>query len=497
MVGDVPLPVDTSAPWPPANLSQIAADITEADAWWSGNADRLAALYGRKQATSQRRFFWSRTGTTQKPADRVHVPIAADIASVSADLLFGEDLKVTIPEAHGETPDAVAVATEERLLAIIDEAQTQTALIEGAEVCSGLGGVYLRPVWDPAVAPYPLLDVVHADRAVPEWRWGRLTAVTFWRIVATDGETVWRHLERHEPGWVMHGLYAGDRDKLGPRMPLDKLAATAGLDDEMNLTALLGRPDVLLPSYVPNARPNRRHRGTPFGRQDTAGLESLMDSLDEAMTSWIRDIRIGKSRIVVPDEFLDRGGRGAGAWFDTDREIFSPLQMDPAEAAKAGITPVTFPIRMAEHQGTVDDLVRRIATSAGYSASSLGMDGEGAAMTATEVDARTSLSNQTTAKKRRYWAPNLADLYELMLLIDAQVFNSGVVPMRPSIEFPESDDARGTAEVLNLVTLAKAASIETRVAMLHPEWEDTQVQAEVERIKAEESIATDPTGGFV
>jgi hypothetical protein len=184
--------------------------------------------------------------------------------------------------------------------------------------------------------------------------------------------------------------------------------------------------------------------------------------------------------------------------FDADREIFSPLEMDPSDAANAGITPVTFPIRMAEHQGTVDDLVRRIATSAGYSATSLGMIGEGAAATATEVDARTQLSERTTAKKRRYWRPVLARQLELLLLIDRQVFRGPAEPMRPRVDFGEAgDDMAERAATANLIAMAKAASIETRVKLLNPEWEDPQVQAEVERIKAEEGIVTDPTGGFV
>ena len=49
----------------------------------------------------------------------------------------------------------------------------------------------------------------------------------------------------------------------------------------------------------------------------------------------------------------------------------------------------------------------------------------------------------------------------------------------------------------NLIAMAQVASIETRVKLVNPEWEDPQVQAEVERIKAEEGIVTDPTGGFV
>lgn len=500
MVAGVPLPTDTSTVWPPPDLGRITADLLEADAWWSGDPARLAALYGRQAAAPNgRRSFWSRSTTSTKPTDRVHVPIAADIASVGADLLFGEDIRAVIDDAHGETPDPMAQATEARLVELLNLAQVQTTLLEGAEISGGAGGVYLRAMWDPMYRKHPFLSVVRSDRAVPEWRWGDLAAVTFWKVVATDGETVWRHLERYEPGWIYHGLYAGDKERLGARMALDKLAATASLDDEVNLTALLGVPDLLLARYVPNARPNRRHPGTPFGRQDTQGLESLMDSLDEAATALARDVRLGKSRIIVPDQFLDRSGRGNGAVFDADREIFSPLEMDPSDAANAGITPVQPEIRTQAHADAMNQYMRLIVSGAGYSPQTFGLVDGAAAVTATEVRAREADTLRTTARKQRYWEPNLTDLFEMLLIIDARVFGSSVTPMRPSVSFPPlaSEDPATLAATLTALRNAQATSIETRVRMAQPGLDADAVQAEVERIKAEEGIVTDPTGGFV
>jgi len=41
---------------------------------------------------------------------------------------------------------------------------------------------------------------------------------------------------------------------------------------------------------------------------------------------------------------------------------------------------------------------------------------------------------------------------------------------------------------VDLLARAKAASIETRVRMLHPDWTDAEVKAEVETILAEEGM---------
>lgn len=504
MLVAVPLPTATDAPWPPPAAVTLLRDTAEASAWYSGDPAGLSQLYAPTSA--QRRpgsRLWERGAPTDgQPDTRVHVPLAADIAQTGADLLFSEDATWEIPAAHGEKPDAGAKAVEEHLVELSADVNLGATLLEAAELAGGLGGVYLLPGWDPSVSDRPMLSAMAPDRAIPEWRYGHLVAVTFWRELAaqrtTEGRVVWRHLERHEPGLVAHGLYVGSDRHLGARQPLAKHPETAPLAAELDLRQMIGW-DRLLPTYVPNVRPNRRHRGVPVGRSDTAGCEGLMDSLDETMTSWVRDIRIGKARIVVPDEFLDRRGRGQGASFDVDREVFSPLGIDPSHADKAGITPVEFKIRTDDHAKTAMALTEQVIRTAGYSPQTFGMGAGGGEVTATEVRAREGASLRTTGRKQRYWSPALAHAGEALLAIDRGVFSAQVEPMRPRVRFGEvvGDDSMAIAETVNMLNLARAASIETRVRMAQPDLEATEVAAEVERIKAEEGIVDDPTGGLV
>lgn len=500
----------TNTEWPPKSWAPFAKDIAEADAWYSGDEERLAGLYGGISSTVRNtgfRRFWGATTTKTEPRrdGRLHVPAAADIATVSADLLFGEPPAWSIPEAHGDEPDPLAVAAEERLGEIALADGWASTLLEAGEIASGLSGVFLRPIWDESLAKHPILTVVHPDVAVPEFRYGVLVAVTFWRTLEGGGNgEVWRLLERYEPGSIEYGLYCGAREKLGRRCSLMDREETAVFwraDDELG-----GRVDLksmgiegLLPRYVPNALPNRKRRTQPIGRADTAGVEQLMDALDEAWSSWVRDLRLAKARLIVPDEFLTRpDGRGGGAYFDTDQEVFSPLSIDPTAMDKAGITPVQFAIRVAEHEQTCRALFTEICQAAGYSPQSFGLPGDGSTQTATEVNARTSRSEATTARKQGYWQRALEDVGESVLAIDRAIFGSGVTVFRPSVEFPGAAEAdmRDTASTLNLLNLAGAASTETKVRLLHPEWENTMVQAEVERIMAEDAVQVDDPTGF-
>ena len=63
--------------------------------------------------------------------------------------------------------------------------------------------------------------------------------------------------------------------------------------------------------------------------------------------------------------------------------------------------------------------------------------------------------------------------------------------------FNPRDYLQNLAATLTALRNAQATSIETRVRMAQPGLDADAVQAEVERIKAEEGIVTDPTGGFV
>ncbi len=514
----MPLPTNPQDPWPPKAWQPIQRDIEEAAAWYSGDEARLINFYGGPDAVVGNRArggrlisgwsrFWARrSADSQTGRQRLHVPAAADVAAVSADLLFGDEPRLVVPEAHEGADSRDATAAEERLAEIAEADGWASTLLEGAEVCAALGGVYLRVVWDDRLADHPMLDVVHCDHAVPEFRFGRLVAVTFWRVVRHEETAVWRHLERHEPGVILHGLYVGDRDHLGAKRPLADHPDTAGLlaaDMPDGTVELPDGIDGLVVRYVPNVLPNRKHRGRPVGRSDTSGCEPLMDALDETYSAWMREVRLVKPRIVVPKEFLDRrggpnGGRGQGAYFDVDAEIFSPLEMDPANKDRAGITVAEFALHTEDYERTTMKLFTQIVQTAGYSPQSFGLPGEGREQTATEVDAREGRSDRSTGRKRRYFGTAIEDIAEIALIVDREVFGSRVVPVRPRIEWPDAteQDLRETASALNLINLARAASARTRVKILHPDWDDAEVDEEAALILAEEGTAVgDPTGG--
>lgn len=509
----MPLPRPGVA-WPPPLLADpsptlhgrvepVLDTLGKWSAWYAGDSDQLAALYSatkqpivRNKAAQYRggfvgsiaRWFWGQPTDLGEQRTKLHIPVAADLCQASADLLFSDPPAITVDNTT--TQDRLAELTGDGLHA---------ELASCAEVAAALGGVYLRVAWDRAVSETPFLTHADADNAVPEFRWGRLTAVTFWRVVSDDGATVVRHLERHElapdgTGVILHGLYEGAPQNLGQPVPLTEHPTTQPLAVLVDANAAISTASPgLAVVYVPNQIPQRRWRNHPLGmdlgRSDLDGVEPEMDALDETYSSWMRDIRVGKGRVFIADSLLEDMGPGQGATWNQDREVYAPVRaLAGRDGSGLPIHAQQFAIRVAEHRDTAQELLATILRTAGYSAQTFGEgDNSGAATTATEITARQQRSFLTRDRKIRLWRPALTQAVEKLLAVDAAVFGSGITPERPNVEFTDGvqESPLTLAQTAQALRGADAASTETIVAMVHPDWDEQQVTDEVNRMDAE------------
>jgi hypothetical protein len=505
----VPLP-DHDMTWPPVDLT-VQSDLLDWDAWYSSVPDRLEQRYDgrttqglassdgtvprRAQYSSGMvgrvaRWWWGQPTPAGEKRSKLHIPLAADIARTSSELLFSEPPQLV----------SATTATQARLDDLTKP--LRPILLESGELGAALGGVYLRVVWDGDVSELPWLAPVAADCAVPDFSYGILRAVTFWRPVRTDGQQVWRHLERHERGRIYHGLYQGSLTQLGQAVPLQDDPATAPLAKEVDDQGGLGTgaPRHLTAVYIPNVRPARAWRHLPaaggLGQSDYQGIEGIMDALDETWSSWMRDIQQGKGRIITAAGALTSNGAGQGASLDLDRQIYAGLNIPPT--GQQLLEQIQFQIRVKEHSDTTHELTEQAIRQAGYSAATFGADSnDGAAVTATEIKARQRRSMTTRARKALYWGPALEAILETLLAVEAgDRFRTGVPVDDVAVEFQDSisESPREFAETANLLRQAEAASTETLVRMRSPELDDDQVRAEVAAILAETGRAvSDPT----
>lgn len=501
----MPMFADGTA-WPPKQCREVEKQYKIWDAWYSGDPDKLHNIYqvtnglgglidpkGYGTVTETNlmdrvaRYFW---GNPPQPGEirhtKLHIPLAGDIASTSADLLFGE------PPTFSVDKDPDNLETNQYLEKLVDNGLIPV-LSEGAEIGSSMGGYYLRVTWDPIVAECPVYDAIPPDSAVPEFRSGRLVGVTFWREVSNDQGEVLRHLEKHEPGRVWHALFKGDADSLGMRVRLQEHPDTEAFGKLVNDEGWVETGTTWLTAeYVPNMLPNRIFRGSNLGRSDYSGIESTMDAIDETWSSLMRDVRNGKGRVIVPEAYLDNQGPGKGARFDSERGFFSPVKALP-DSEGVSLSIVQFDIRVTEHVSTIKALAAQAVRGAGYSAQTFGENDSGSGTaTATEIQAREKRSYTTRDKKIGYTKPPLGRILKAGLEMYAAKWGlTDIVPQVPNIVFPDGvqTDELTTARTIQMLDAATAASTRTKVEMAHPQWDKDQVQDEIDAIESAQRMA--------
>lgn len=487
------LPTDSKQPIIPYDWSRYYEQIGEHSAWYSGDVDELIRFYATTRTTpSANGRFWGENVNSKDRRTVVHTPLAGDIATFSADMLFSERPEVTIQEAHetDETgkvkPNTRARDAETRLEEIMDKGGVVNRLLEAGETTSALGGVFLKPTWDSSVLDVPILSIAQPDNAFPTFKHGILSGIIFHKVVKEEDTKVYRLLEHYRDGEIETALYLGDREYVGKKIGIDSISETEGTQ-EMLYTKIPG----ILARYIPNKRPHKRFRGTSMGMSDIQGSETLMDALDLTMTSWIRDISLGRGRIHVGDGMLNMQENGRAS-FDGGSEVYVELDIDPSMLGegKSAMIATQFEIRTDEHYKTALELTARIIHMAGFSPQSFGINMDGGISTDShEIRERKTLI--TKQKKERFFKSGLEDVLHMMLLIDnIHLNNSTPTEYRPNVTFADTlgHDIGSVSKTVQMLSQARSASIRTRVEMLHPDWTKDMIDTEVQTIREEEGL---------
>ena len=218
-----------------------------------------------------------------------------------------------------------------------------------------------------------------------------------------------------------------------------------------------------------------------------------MDSLDEAYSSWSREMRLAKAEKVVPESWLEYNNRTGQFQYDTSKSTYTGMNVPGDEMDEPKL--IQPEMRVDQYEQTCLNFIERIISSAGYSPQSFGLNIEGRAESGTALRVRERKSLKTKAKKERYFREPLQDILQLLLKVDYEHFgNRSINPeLKPSVTFADSiqDDPSEIAQSLQKLEQAKAMSIEAKVRYLHQEWSENEIEAEVERIKQEQGIAVE------
>ena len=502
--------------WPPKAVAPVIARVAEARVQWEGDPARLEEYYSENATGSSnpRRgiraawdAFWGRpVSATQRAPRRLHAPIPADIAGLSATSLFAKPPTILAPEttiagpgAEGGEKQVRDAVIQARIDAMFNGPRFHSDLYAAGETSSALGGVYGRVVRDRSIQDDPWIEWVDPDHAIPDWHRGRLRAVAFFtELDGGDSRDVWRHLERYERGRIVHELYKGTTSNLGQLWPLNEHPETAGIDVDLAedgaSVVFLGVDDALAVEYVPNKIPNPEWSADTYLRNMGASdcgapdLVPLYHEIDHTYSSLMRDVHLGKTRVFASQDVLRHNGTGGGLSLPEDQEIFTQVG---ASMNKDGTMSSIFEfhqpeIRVLAHDQVGEMLLREVLRRTGYSPVSFGMSDE-VAQTATEATGKKEATVTTTEGKARHFGVAIQHLTTVCLRLAGE---SVTEPL--DIDWPpfaqESDLSR--AQTVQGWSVAGAASKRTMVRYLHQGWDEAQVDAEVELIREENSVET-------
>lgn len=475
------------------------AYMTALEAWTaltdykSSYYNSMGALYSgahdELEDTAENGTFWQR----QNHKCRIHVPIAADIAATSANLLFSNSVNATV--YHGEDGEKES-DQQKRFDEIAQYNALDSLLLEAAETAAAMGDAFLKIRWDKANLKCPIIASVQPDSAWPEYHNGILTAVHFFVPLREDAKTskVVRLYELYTRGKIQYEGYVGDALSLGAKMPVDELREI-GFEPEVICPV-----KEMLAAHIPNMLPNHLWRSSRHGRSDMDGLRDLCDALDEAYSSWARDVRLGKGRIIVPMDYLRRKPEAmgnacgsSGFWeFDKDVETYVALDIDVDRAGANAIQVEQFDIRADDHSKTCEAYVRQILSNAGYSPQTFGMDINGSQLSGTALSIREKKSTATRNKKKNYWRAPLEKMLTEIVHVDAAVYPGAGSHAEDVVKIAFADstgtDINTTAATVQMLNAAQATSVEQKVNLLYPDWSDADKAAEVERIKRENAM---------
>lgn len=461
--------------------------------------DSLSALYsgehGKLAWTGETGSFWKRSGAKAK----IHVPIAADIAATSANLLFSAEPTFT---TYHEGSDETETPQQARLEELLRSNNFMNTLVEAAETCAAMGDIYFVLRWNTRDMGYPAIDIVQPDNAWAEYVMGEMKCLHAFSEVNADIEhdVYLRMYEQFSKGMIRMELYRGNSSELGVKLP-DEDVIALGYQPETKTPV-----DELLAVHIANVRPNREYRWSMLGRSDLAGLRDLCDALDETYSSWIRDVRLAKAKLIVPVDYLRRkpqemldGVASSGSWeFDPDIETYVAMDIQTSDAGTGNyITPSQFAIRSTEHAATCSNLIENILQMAGYSPQTFGLNINGSSSSGTALNIRERKSASTKNKKQQYWIAPLEYLLTCLVRLDAALYpgagSDGKDTVRMRFNDAMGEDAGTMASTASLLYNAQSASTITRVRMQHPDWSEQEIADEVDRIAREFAIQTEDT----
>ena len=501
---------EINSPWPPKEYAPALAQVANDDAWLTLGGPGVTTQVGPVVHPTQfngglvgagaRALLGKPPSARGTISDQRHLDLASQLVDAKATMVAGKPPIVSLHEDDADNAKAI-----EALNALVGTDTFAAEYTTAVGKSGSHGWRFGRVVWNQQVYEHPWVEWVDADGGFSMRENGREVAVMFWDAHQGQKDTeVYRLFQLHVPGRIEYQLYLGDQNTVGRPVPFEEHQATAYLADLVDAesgfdTGIPPELGIITATMIPNGDVNPAWRSHPqlryYGRSDVDKGRHVWADLDSVHSDFIHDVGSARARLFVNEGLLDNLKPGDGQWFDQMRDVYRIAESGtPSENQ---IERVQFQIRAEDYLRARNQLILDGVDAVGLSPITVGKDHDATGtMTAREITARSKKSLETFNKVARQERAGLSRILTAWLWLDADL-NNYAPPTRPilvALHEPVDQTALELAEEIEALHRSDSISMWYRVRKAHPEWDEPEVNAEVERIRADlqAGMPTDP-----
>ena len=361
--------------------------------WFLGKEDLIKDFYKTRQCNyliynPREQYYYSQAGNDIR---YVHSGMPSLISYSKARLLMSGKFVYSVVNKNTEKK------SETKLLDEICKDNKINDIIKKGIITESWGQRFAYKLsYDPEVSEYPIIEVYNPLEYKTVYKRNRLQKIIFVNKYY-DGE--YELEEEYGKGYIDYFLYHvvdGNREPIS----LDYLEETKDLEridfkDKTLMLAMEKKTD----------------------KSDYDGIISEFDSLDEAWSQLMDEIRLGRSEVYVPEMLL------TNRTFNKFRKNYAVLGSDIRENGTNKIEHIQPDIRPEAYQTTINVITNNILLDVGLSPFTVGIDdGIGANSSGEALTKREASSLRTREEMVNSWEPFLEEFFNLLLKAN-DVFN--------------------------------------------------------------------------
>ncbi|MCX67251.1 hypothetical protein DXP70_08065 [Listeria monocytogenes] len=429
-----------------------------------------------------------------------------DIVTVGAEYIAGKSPEIKVTDAEGKENDELTKKIEEALrMTKFDQLNVKAVELSGAGGAAALKIDLFEGI--------PYIRVLGANQFWADFRNGEPYRFNFFEKIPSEKDTLNNYylVETREiltEGNIIGGsrtftlkTISGNDVK---EIPIDKAPSDVkefiySSEIELNKSVAVGLSG--LGAYILNNTPsNSRFPFLELGESDLSQCHDLLLSHDYAFNMYMRELEKTKTKVAASNRLFRKmkGLDGKEEFYINPDEDYYTLfsgSLDAGQKASDLMQFIQGEFRDGNYRETMEYLAQKVVSKAGYNPNTFNLGNRD--VKATEIWSLQDATVRKIEKKKRL----IQNVYEKMLwdFLDLLTTGEGGISkiddgVRIVIEFPDpmTVNLNELSSTLSNFNNARAMSVEEKVRLIHKEWEEEQIQEEVQRIYKENEIGTIP-----